>query len=44
MLPQAGFKCPSDGHFPNPESCASYYHCANGHVSENLAATTVLSV
>ena len=24
------FKCPDDGHWPDPESCASYYHCANG--------------
>jgi len=24
------FKCPSDGHYVDPESCASYYHCANG--------------
>jgi len=26
----AVFKCPSDGHWVDPESCASYYHCANG--------------
>ncbi|XP_023343432.1 uncharacterized protein LOC111712908 [Eurytemora carolleeae] len=30
-LVQGVFKCPSDGHFPDPENCASYYHCANDH-------------
>ena len=28
------FKCPDDGHWPNPESCASYFHCANGRPYE----------
>jgi len=28
---QGSFKCPSDGHFPDPENCASYFHCANDH-------------
>ena len=33
-LSEALFKCPDDGHWPNPESCASYFHCANGRPYE----------
>ena len=28
----AVFQCPSDGHHVDPESCASFYMCANGRV------------
>ena len=27
------FQCPSDGHHVDPESCATFYMCANGRVS-----------
>ena len=33
------FKCPSDGHWVDPDSCASYYHCANGRVGKEIATT-----
>ena len=26
------FHCPSDGHHVDPESCATFYMCANGRV------------
>ena len=29
----AVFQCPSDGHHVDPESCASFYMCANGRVT-----------
>jgi len=36
------FKCPDDGHWPNPDSCASYYHCANGRPYEGTCPTGLL--
>jgi len=30
-LSLTAFKCPGDGHFVDPESCASFYTCANNH-------------
>ena len=32
----AVFQCPSDGHHVDPESCASFYMCANGRVISPL--------
>jgi len=31
ILSLAIFQCPDDGHFPDPDSCATYYSCANNH-------------
>ena len=39
---EALFKCPDDGHWPNPESCASYYHCANGRPYEGTCPAGLL--
>ena len=36
------FKCPDDGHWPNPESCASYFHCANGRPYEGSCPAGLL--
>ena len=36
------FKCPSDGHWPNPESCSSYFHCANGRPYEGSCPAGLL--
>ena len=33
----AVFQCPSDGHHVDPESCASFYMCANGRVIRSSA-------
>ena len=29
--PSPNFTCPSDGLFPNPLDCHTFYHCSNGH-------------
>ncbi|KAF0294706.1 Chondroitin proteoglycan 2 [Amphibalanus amphitrite] len=29
--PGPDFDCPSDGLFPNPADCHTFYHCSNGH-------------
>ena len=36
------FKCPADGHWPNPQSCASYFHCANGRPYEGACPSGLL--
>ena len=39
---RAVFKCPDDGHWPNPQSCSSYFHCANGRPYEGTCPAGLL--
>ena len=42
LVAEAVFQCPEDGHWPNPESCASYFHCANGRPYEGACPAGLL--